>query len=217
MADLLPSSPAVQEVADDHDPRVVGVDSEDADALIAALSSTTARALLTALHEEPTTPAELADVVDTSLQNAQYHLEKLETADLIEVADTCYSEKGREMNVYAPTDGPLVVFAGSEDDATGLKEALSRVLGATGVLAVASLVVQRLFGIAEPEPAQTFSTQSGDSGAMESADTAESVEMSQQAAEAVATLEPGALFFLGGLLVVVLAGTWWYYVNSRHD
>ena len=111
MADLLPSrsdAPAAEEA----DPRVIGLDSEDADDLLSALSSDTAREVLATLHEEPDTPANVADRVDTSLQNAQYHLGSLEDAGLIEVVDTVYSEKGREMNRYAPADRPLVVFAG---------------------------------------------------------------------------------------------------------
>lgn len=143
MVDFLPST--VDSVADeDRDPRVVGVDSEDADALVAALSSQTGRDILAALYEEPATPATIADRVDTSLQNVQYHLEKLENGNLVEVADTAYSSKGREMKVYAPTAEPLVLFAGNESDTVGLKSVLSNLFGGLFVLGLASLVVQRL-------------------------------------------------------------------------
>ncbi len=143
MVDFLPST--VDSVADeDRDPRVVGVDSDDADALVAALSSQTGRDILAALYEEPATPATIAERVDTSLQNAQYHLGKLEDGNLVEVADTAYSEKGREMKVYAPTAEPLVLFAGNESDTGGLQSALKNLLGGIGVLGLASLVVQRL-------------------------------------------------------------------------
>lgn len=143
MADLLPSSPDTS-AAEGADPRVIGVDSDDADDLIAALSSGTARALLAALHDEPANPAKLADAVDTTIQNAQYHLGKLEDAGMIEVIDTVYSEKGREMQVYAPSDRPLVVVAGREEQTSGLQAALSRLLGAFAALALGSVIVQRL-------------------------------------------------------------------------
>jgi DNA-binding transcriptional ArsR family regulator len=143
MADLLPSSPDTS-AAEEADPRVIGVDSDDADDLIGALSSGTARELLAALHDDPANPAKLAESVDTTIQNAQYHLEKLEDAGLIEVVDTVYSEKGREMNVYAPSDRPLVVVAGREEETSGLQAALSRLLGALGALAVGSAVVQQV-------------------------------------------------------------------------
>ncbi|WP_137286263.1 ArsR/SmtB family transcription factor [Halorussus salinisoli] len=145
MADLLPSSPDPS-AGDGGEPKVIGVDSDDADDLLAALQSETARDILGMLYDDPATPSALADDVDTSIQNVRYHLEKLSDADLVEVADTVYSEKGREMEVYAPAAKPLVVFAGSDDDAPGVESALSRLLGALGILGLSSLVVQRLFG-----------------------------------------------------------------------
>ena len=142
MADLLPSRPDLSD--DDKDPRVVGLDSDDVDDLLAAISSETARETLAALHDEPGAPSEVADRVDTSIQNAQYHLDRLETAGLIEAAGTAYSEKGREMTVYAPSDQVLVVVAGSDEEATGLQSALTQLLGGVGAVALGSVVVDRL-------------------------------------------------------------------------
>jgi len=140
---LLPSSP---DVSPDSDPRLVGLDSEDADAIMAALSAETARVLLAELHDEPAPPGELADRVDTSLQNVQYHLEKLETAGAIEDVGTAYSEKGREMTVYGPADSPLVIYAGERERASGLRAALTRLFTGITALALGSLMVQELFG-----------------------------------------------------------------------
>jgi DNA-binding transcriptional ArsR family regulator len=140
---LLPSSP---EVSVEDDPRVVGLDSEEADALMRALSSDTAREMLSALHEEPMPPSRLADRVDTTLQNAQYHLERLADAGAIEVVGTAYSEKGREMDVYAPADKPLVIFAGRDDQASGLRSALRRLVGGLFALLFGAVAVQELFG-----------------------------------------------------------------------
>lgn len=140
------------------EPRVVGLDSEEADALMSALSSTTARRLLAELHEEPAPPAALAERADTSLQNAQYHLGRLSEAGAVEVVGTAYSEKGREMDVYAPADEPLVIYAGREKDASGLRAALSRLLGGVGALALGSLLVQALLGDGLPGLANTGSS-----------------------------------------------------------
>ncbi|WP_158059027.1 ArsR/SmtB family transcription factor [Halorussus halophilus] len=145
MADLLPSSPD-SSVGDDGDPRVIGVDSDDAEALLSALQSETAREILAALYEEPGTPSGLAERADTSIQNVRYHLEKLVDADLVEVADTIYSEKGREMKVYAPVSGPLVLLAGNDDESPALESALSSLLGGIGILGLSSLAVQGYFG-----------------------------------------------------------------------
>lgn len=202
MAKLLPSSPDVSAV-EETEPRVIGVDSDDADEMLSALSSSTARKLLTELHEEPDSPSSLAERLDTSLQNVQYHLGKLEAASLVEVVDTIYSEKGREMKVYAPSNRPLVVFAGRERDSSGLQTALKRLLGGFGILGFTSLIVQYLLS-----DGAWFG-----SGAPAGGDAA-SAESVQMAAETTATtaagLPPGLLFFLGGALVLCLAFAVWY-------
>jgi DNA-binding transcriptional ArsR family regulator len=160
---LLPSRPEASP-SEDAEPRVIGVDSDDADEVLSALSSGTARKLLAAVHDDPAPPSELSDRVDTSLQNAQYHLEKLESAGAVEVVDTAYSAKGREMDVYAAADQPLVIFAGDQDDGSMLRTALSRLLGALGALAVASLGVQALFGRLNPFSGTPTAGSGGDGG-----------------------------------------------------
>ncbi len=158
---LLPSSPDGRRA--DGEPRVVDVESEEADEVFAALSSDTARSLLIALHDQPAPAGELAARVDTSVQNVQYHLNKLESAGAVEVAETTYSKKGREMSVYAPADQSLVIFAGDERERSPVRNALTRLVGAVSLLAVGSAVVQAASGQglfpfggdnSEPEPVE---------------------------------------------------------------
>jgi DNA-binding transcriptional ArsR family regulator len=198
MADLLPGLSDVE--TGTAEPRVLGLDTDDADEVIGALSAETARSLLAAVHEDPATPSELADRADTSLQNAQYHIQKLEDAALIEVRGTRYSEKGREMSVYGPTDRPLVLFAGGDEEGRSVREALRSGLGGLAVLGVASLAVQvALRGV--PWTGGSDGGAGGGGGvAVQSAD--------QTAAAAATGLPPGLLFFLGGLLALGLAVTW---------
>jgi DNA-binding transcriptional ArsR family regulator len=215
MADLLPSTSDAT-APQSAEPRVIGVDSDDADDLLGALSSETARELLAALHENPATPSDLAEQIDTSLQNAQYHLGKLEDADVIQVVDTVYSEKGREMTVYAPADQPLVVFAGNEEKTTGLKSALSRLLGAFGALGLLSVAIQYAYGDGLGLDGLFASTggdaQSADGGGM---GTMETADATREAAEAAGSaIPPGLLFFAGGALVLALGFAWWYYANQ---
>jgi hypothetical protein len=146
--------------------------------------------------------------VDTSLQNAQYHLGNLEDAGLIEVADTVYSEKGREMNRYAPADRPLVVFAGREEESRGLESALKNLLGAVGLLGVMSLLVQ-WYADGVPFGARTGGADAGsggDGGGMGTMST----EAAQTTADAAGGLPPGLLFFLGGLAALAVVGAAWY-------
>ncbi|WP_248896467.1 ArsR/SmtB family transcription factor [Haloplanus halobius] len=207
MADLLPSRPDTS-AAEEAEPRVVGLDNEDADDLLSALSSDTAREVLATLHDDPDTPSGVAERVDTSLQNAQYHLGNLEDAGLIEEIDTIYSEKGREMRVFAPADRPLVVFAGSEAESGGLESALKSLLGAIGLLGVASVLVQwYLDELPLPGLAQTGGA-GADGGGGEVSTLA--TETAPTAADAAGGLPPGLLFFLGGLATLALVGAVWY-------
>lgn len=207
MARLLPSSldPAT---ADDSGPRVIGVDDSAADDLLSAMASETARELLAALHESPAAPSELTDRVNTSLQNVQYHLSNLEEAGAIDVIDTVYSEKGREMNVYAPADKPLVVVAGDEAATTGLKSTLTSLIGGLGILGVVSLLIQWVVersGFTADSGAAPPAESGGDAGIM-----AAPTPTPTPAAETGGSLlnlfvEPGVLFFAGGAVVLIAA------------
>lgn len=127
----------------DETPRVLSLSGDEADDVFAALSSGTARTLLAALYDEPRPTSELADELDTSIQNARYHLGNLQDAGLVEVVDTWYSEQGNEMKVYAPTNGALVLFEGEPETRTTLREAVTRLLGGVGVLGLAALLIDR--------------------------------------------------------------------------
>jgi DNA-binding transcriptional ArsR family regulator len=118
---------------EDREPRLVELDEETADEVFTALSSGTTRKIFLELHKAPQTASDLADVTDTSVQNVQYHLEKLLDAELVEVVDTWYSERGSEMKVYAPQDESLVLFAG-RDKQRSLRSLLRRLVGVLGVL-----------------------------------------------------------------------------------
>jgi DNA-binding transcriptional ArsR family regulator len=219
---LLPSRTDA-EPAEDAGPRVVGVDDAEADDVLAALSSGTARQVLAELHEDPAPPSELSNRVDTSLQNVQYHLEKLQACGAVEVVDTAYSAKGREMDVYAPADQPLVVFAGDREDRSTLRTALTRLLGAVGILAVGSILVQAVFGEL-PFGLGDAGAGGGEGGqaAPEPSIAAESTPTPQaeftngggdalrSAADGAAGLPPGLLFFAGGLFVLAAVGVVWY-------
>lgn len=135
---------SAKDTESDPDPTIVRLTEDGGDDLLSALSSSTARRILEQLRASPSPPSKLADETETSLQNIHYHLDKFEAADAIEVVDMVYSEKGREMNVYAPTGEPLVLIASSEDDRQNLVDALSTLLGSIGVLTLMSVAVQEL-------------------------------------------------------------------------
>ncbi|MFC6976585.1 ArsR/SmtB family transcription factor [Halomicroarcula sp. GCM10025709] len=113
MSHLLPQKPHVDRP--DPDSRVVTLDDEDADEIFATLGSDISRAVLAELHRNPATQSELAERVDTSIQNVGYHVEQLLGAGLVTVVDQWYSQKGVEMDVFAPAEVPLVLVAGGHE------------------------------------------------------------------------------------------------------
>ncbi len=191
----------------DGQPQVVDLDSEDADVLLDALSSETARSVLSALYDEPLAPPAVAERVDTSLQNVHYHLDNLEEAGAIEVIDTDYSEKGREMNVYAPTEGPMVVLTG-RDQGRSIRTAVARLFGGVAVIAAASLAVQYLFGggILDGGSGAPATTTPGPS--------VSEVTTAPPTGGAGTGLPPGLLFFAGGVTALALWLLVWY-VRTR--
>lgn len=122
--------------------RLINLDDEVADEVFGALSSRTARHILAVLHDEPRPASEIAEAVDTSVQNVHYHLENLQDTDLIDVVDRWYSETGREMKVYAPTDTALLLVASEEPDGS-LRQLAERFLGMFLVVAIGAIVSWR--------------------------------------------------------------------------
>ena len=96
-------------VPERSDPAVVGLTDDRAGDLFDVLSSGTARTVLQRLLDEPLTASELAADVDTTLQNVHYHLGNLHEAGAIAEIGVEYSERGREMSVYAATLQPRVL------------------------------------------------------------------------------------------------------------
>lgn len=99
MATAFPLRPPI-----DHTPRACteyDLDEDDATPMLSSLASDTARSILSALADGPATTSDIAKAVDTSLQNARYHLTNLQEAGLVTACGTWYSAKGREMVVYA--------------------------------------------------------------------------------------------------------------------
>jgi DNA-binding transcriptional ArsR family regulator len=186
MSELLPSDSEVQ-AEQSGELQTLWLDSDEAGDLLSSIACDTARNVLTALHEEPATASEVAGTVDTSLQNARHHLENLQDAGLVRVADTRYSSKGREMNVYAPSEDPMVVFVGRQDDGEGLLDSLRQLAPVVAALAIASLLVQTLL-----TPSAT-GTAAGE---------IPRIGQGLGAAGGAAGFPPGALFLTGGLLAL---------------
>jgi DNA-binding transcriptional ArsR family regulator len=123
------------------EPKLLEAGADETEVVFDALASETTRQLLWDLYETPATPTEVADRAGTSLQNAHYHLDKLEAAGLVQDVGTRYSERGQAMTVYAPTSDPLVL-AGRDRTARSIREHLPAMAGALALLAGVALAIQ---------------------------------------------------------------------------
>jgi DNA-binding transcriptional ArsR family regulator len=186
---LLPSTNDVSG-RQEGDVQVLGVSEDKTANVFEVLSSETARCVLAEIYDDPAPPSELAARLDLSLQNVSYHIENLEDADIIQTVDTWYSEKGKEMNVYAPADDPVVVFIGTHERKSSFLDLLKNIFRAIAVLLLIPLVLslyQSLGSIGAAGP-----------------------ESPNQLLPSI----PGLEFFLGGLFVLGLVIIWW--VWNRH-
>lgn len=186
MGGLLPRRTDAAPAADPN-ANIVSISEQASDDVFEALASETTREVLETLYDEPGTASDLASRVDTSVQNVQYHLNKLEETGLVAVVDTWYSNQGKEMKVYAPSNESLVVFAGTKRTTPTLREALSRLLGVIGVIAIGSLLIEHLITL---PPGTTFDSH-------------------QPQFEPVVVpsplVTPGTIFLAGGIIVLFVA------------
>ncbi len=222
MAKLFPFKPT-DNLPGEGPPRLLNIRDDDANDVLSALSSDTAREILSTLYEEPTTASELADAVDTSIQNTRYHLAKLQEADLIEPVDTWYSSRGTEMTVYAPTNEPLVLAAGPPDRTSALKDAITSVIGAIGILAIVSFVLDRGIRYIFDPPGGISRSENGDQMGAMTVEEAPQTTPSQGVAPSewglfelfTIDVTPGVLIFTGGLVLLCVVGLWWYLTSYR--
>lgn len=96
---------------------------DDAAGVLEALSCETSRAVLEALAERPRTISDVAAELDMSIQRVSYHVDRLESLDIIRVVGTKYSEKAKRMDVYESAVGSIRIQLddpdhGSEGSAT---------------------------------------------------------------------------------------------------
>ena len=181
------------------EPRVLALDGADVDEVFEALSSQTRRRILEELYDDPSTPSELAELTETSLQNIHYHIEKLAGVDLVEPVGTRYSEKGAEMSVFAPTSDPLVVVEG-EQDRDEMESRLKRMVGGISAIAVGSVLAQfALGGRISPGGAG-----GGEMMVMETTDGAAASNPGIMDSVGNLLVEPGVMVLVGGLLALLV-------------
>ena len=98
-----------------------------------AMASPTAGDLFNTLSDGPLTATALAEQTGFPLTTVKYHLNNLLDADLIEVVDSRWSEKGREMKIYGVKDQVVVLAPRKRPDVRQIVERYGVIAGAVTV------------------------------------------------------------------------------------
>lgn len=113
------------------------------------ISNDTARDILGALSDESLSTSDVAEKLGIPLTTAQYNIEKLMDAGLVKVERTKWSEKFREVKIYAPQK-KLVVILPEKTSREDVLSVLKKYLPMIGFAAAISGLVEFLLGGFEP-------------------------------------------------------------------
>lgn len=119
MTSLLPRQQAVE-----HSPNEqtdVEIASDESVELLGAIASETAQAILARLERNPSTASDITADVETSLQNVQYHLDRLCAVNVVEPVDTWYSDCGNAMTVYGLAAEEVVIQLEATERSPGIE------------------------------------------------------------------------------------------------
>ncbi|MDD1719222.1 MAG: helix-turn-helix domain-containing protein [Methanoregulaceae archaeon] len=111
-----------------------------------AIGSPTAGEILQALRGGPKTSSEITEILDIPMSTAKYHIENLLDAGLLEVAETKYSVKGREVKVYRLKD-QVVIVAPRTPNAKSLLLRYASLFGITAVGSLLIIAIGRLYSL----------------------------------------------------------------------
>ena len=130
---------------------VVEQGSFEAQKIAKAMSSPTSADLFNALSDCPMSATALAERSGLPLTTVKYHLENMLAASLIEVTDTRWSAKGREMKIYAVKDQVVVIAPKKRVDVRGIVERYGIAAGALAVICALGLAIpSTLLGFLQP-------------------------------------------------------------------
>lgn len=172
-----------------------------------AISSQTANDILQLISDEPRTASDLTDTLHIPMSTVKYHLDNLLSAGLLEVRETRYSVKGREIKVYAVRN-QLVIVA---PKLANIRSILLKYASLFGVVILATLVMLAVLPLFHAQPnwagAPTTSQDgNGGAGAMEtlSAEKAPGPAPVATRQAAAPSAAPALAFFAGGCLIVII-------------
>jgi DNA-binding transcriptional ArsR family regulator len=165
-----------------------------------AIASPTANEILHILAGGPKTASDLTVLLNIPMGTLKYHIENLLEAGLIEITETRYSVKGREVKVYALRDQLLIVAP----KVTSIRSILLKYASLFVIVIIASMAMLAILPILQYTPPlagpSVFQNDGGGGGVgmlaeKAPADTGGSLQSSAA---------PVLAFFMGGCLVLLI-------------
>jgi len=101
---------------------------EESKKITQVISNDTARQIIELLADAPLSANDIAQRLQAPLTTITYNLENLESVGLIKVEKIKYSEKGREVRIYAPVR-KLIVLVPEKTDRNSVADLLRKYLG----------------------------------------------------------------------------------------
>jgi DNA-binding transcriptional ArsR family regulator len=163
-----------------------------------AISSQTANDILQLLSEKPRTATDLTDTLHIPMSTIKYHLDNLIGAGLLEVTETRYSVKGREIKVYGVRN-QLVIVA---PKMANIRSILLKYASLFSLVIIASLVMFAILPLFQAQPAAAPSPIMKSDGAGETGMLSRPPEV--PGIQGISQYAPVLAFFGGGCLIILL-------------
>ncbi|ABN57441.1 MULTISPECIES: ArsR/SmtB family transcription factor [Methanoculleus] len=206
-----------------NDVVVIQPGDEKAQRIARAMASQTANAIIQAFGGGPLTSSEVARRMKIPITTASYHIENLLDAGLLEVMETRWSEKGREVKVYGLANQVLIIASPASD----LRSVLQKYATLFGIVALASLGLWSILPAVLPfggyTPVSRSMTENGDKYAGGTGEDVSTLQSPVPAVDAAGTLPVHDLvmsFFFGAcaVLLALLAYEvyYWWRTSPRY-
>src|SRR3990172_5054419 len=114
---------------------------EESKKITQVISNDTARRILELLADAPLSASDIAERLKVPLTTIVYNLENLEKVGLIRVEKIKYSEKGREVKIYAPVR-KLIVVVPEKADKKSVADLIRKYVGVILAAVLASSFIE---------------------------------------------------------------------------
>jgi DNA-binding transcriptional ArsR family regulator len=114
---------------------------EESKKITQVISNDTARQIIELLADAPLSASDIAERLKAPLTTITYNLENLESVGLVKVEKIKYSEKGREVKIFAPVR-KLIVVVPEKTDRKSVADMLRKYIGVILAAVLASSLIE---------------------------------------------------------------------------